>query len=109
MLNAIPANERRVRKYFRILRARAKPNSRSTISAQVIAKKVGDAFGPKIMIAGHMDEIGSIVTEIGKDGYVKFIPAGAGGATSSSASSSRSRQPRTKSSTPSPGRNRRTS
>ncbi|MCB6949695.1 peptidase M28, partial [Roseburia faecis] len=30
----------------------------------LIAKKTGQADGPKIMIAGHMDEVGFMVTQI---------------------------------------------
>lgn len=32
--------------------------------------------GPKIMLAGHVDEIGLIATEITKEGFVKFQPLG---------------------------------
>jgi putative aminopeptidase FrvX len=42
----------------------------------IIARKKGDATEPKIMIAGHIDEIGFIVKEITDDGYIKFIPLG---------------------------------
>lgn len=42
----------------------------------IIAKKKGTADSPRIMIAGHLDEIGFIVKEITDDGYVKFLPLG---------------------------------
>ncbi|MDV3190822.1 MAG: hypothetical protein Q8838_02865, partial [Candidatus Phytoplasma australasiaticum] len=32
--------------------------------------------GPKIMLAGHMDEIGLMVTEITENGFVKFQTIG---------------------------------
>lgn len=32
--------------------------------------------GPKVMIAGHMDEIGLLVTQITKDGFIKFQTLG---------------------------------
>lgn len=32
--------------------------------------------GPKIMITGHMDEVGAMVTGITKDGFLKVIPIG---------------------------------
>ncbi|MFW9850034.1 MAG: M42 family metallopeptidase [Candidatus Thorarchaeota archaeon] len=36
----------------------------------VVFKK--GSSGPKIMLAGHVDEIGFVITEITKDGYLKF-------------------------------------
>ncbi|WP_449445428.1 M42 family metallopeptidase, partial [Ureibacillus acetophenoni] len=42
----------------------------------LIAKKVGDANGPKIMIAGHLDEIGFMVTQIDEKGFIKFQTVG---------------------------------
>lgn len=42
----------------------------------IMAIKKGKSESPKIMFAAHLDEIGFIVKEITKDGYVKFIPIG---------------------------------
>lgn len=42
----------------------------------LIAKKVGDANGPKIMIAGHLDEVGFIVSQIDDKGFIKFQTVG---------------------------------
>jgi putative aminopeptidase FrvX len=42
----------------------------------VICRKTGTADSPRIMIAGHLDEIGFMVTLITDEGYVKFIPLG---------------------------------
>ncbi|MFH0993787.1 MAG: M42 family metallopeptidase [bacterium] len=75
MLNGIPGNERRVRKYFEQAVAGKAAVTFDNLGS-VIAEKIGDSAGPKIMFSGHMDEIGFIVTEITKEGYVKFIPAG---------------------------------
>lgn len=41
-----------------------------------IAEKIGDAKGPKIMFAAHMDEVGFIVSKVSKEGFVSFIPIG---------------------------------
>lgn len=41
-----------------------------------IARKKGKSDSPKIMIAGHMDEVGFMVKEITEEGYIKFIPLG---------------------------------
>jgi putative aminopeptidase FrvX len=35
-----------------------------------------DGEGPRVMLAGHMDEIGFMVRHITKDGFVKFVPLG---------------------------------
>ncbi len=42
----------------------------------LIAKKKGTAESPKIMFAAHMDEIGFMVKEITKEGFIKFLPIG---------------------------------
>jgi putative aminopeptidase FrvX len=41
-----------------------------------IAEKKGSADGPKVMIAGHMDEIGFLVKNVTKEGFIKFLPVG---------------------------------
>ncbi|KFZ26118.1 MAG: putative aminopeptidase YsdC [Candidatus Izimaplasma bacterium HR2] len=75
MLNGIPGNERQVRQYMN-----EKMKDISEVSfdnlGSIIAKKVGNPNGPRIMVAGHMDEVGFMVTTITKEGYVKFTPAG---------------------------------
>lgn len=40
----------------------------------LICHQSGD--GPKIMLAGHMDEIGFIITHITDDGFIKFLQLG---------------------------------
>ncbi len=42
----------------------------------VICKKVGAKAGPKIMLPGHMDEVGFMVKAVTREGYIKFIPVG---------------------------------
>ena len=42
----------------------------------IIARKTGRSAEPRIMLAGHMDEIGFMVSGITKDGFIKFIPLG---------------------------------
>jgi putative aminopeptidase FrvX len=42
----------------------------------IIAKKVGTNESPKIMFAAHMDEVGFMVKEITKQGFIKFITIG---------------------------------
>jgi len=42
----------------------------------VICKKEGDPDGPKVMISGHMDEIGFMVKTIDEKGFLFFTPLG---------------------------------
>ncbi len=42
----------------------------------VICLLAGQTQGPRLMLAGHMDEIGFVVKYITDDGFLKFIPLG---------------------------------
>jgi len=42
----------------------------------VICRKNGIADNPRIMLAGHMDEIGFMVKQITAEGFIKFLPLG---------------------------------
>src|SRR5690625_1902171 len=42
----------------------------------LIAKKSGDTNGPKIMVAGHLDEVGFMITRIDKNGFLYFQTIG---------------------------------
>ncbi len=42
----------------------------------LICKKTGSQKPPRIMIPGHMDEVGFMVSSITKSGYIKFVPLG---------------------------------
>ena len=42
----------------------------------LIAQKTGETNGPKIMIAGHLDEIGFMVTQIDDKGFLRFQTVG---------------------------------
>lgn len=42
----------------------------------LVAVKPGEAENPRVMLAGHMDEIGFMVKQISKEGYIKFLPLG---------------------------------
>lgn len=41
-----------------------------------ICEKVGDSKGPRVMLAGHLDEVGFMVKSVTKEGFVKFLPLG---------------------------------
>ncbi len=42
----------------------------------IIARKTGASDEPRVMIAGHMDEIGFVVSNITNKGFIKFLPLG---------------------------------
>ncbi|WP_453994534.1 M42 family metallopeptidase [Bacillus nitroreducens] len=42
----------------------------------LIAKKEGKANGPKIMISGHLDEVGFMITQIDDKGFLRFQTVG---------------------------------
>ena len=42
----------------------------------IICAKKGTADSPRVMLPGHMDEIGFMVSAITKDGFLKFAPMG---------------------------------
>lgn len=42
----------------------------------LICRQNGSAENPRVMLAGHMDEIGFMVKQITKEGYIKFIALG---------------------------------
>lgn len=72
----IPGNEREVRK---VMETYIQPFSDRVYTdnlGSLIAEKTGDEDGPKIMIAGHLDEVGFMVTRIDKDGFIHFQTVG---------------------------------
>ncbi len=42
----------------------------------IMGIKKGTSSSPRVMVVGHMDEIGFMVKEITKEGYIKFLPLG---------------------------------
>lgn len=72
----VPGNEREVRevvkKYIEPLADELSTDGLGSL----IAKKVGQADGPKIMVAGHLDEVGFMVTSIDKKGFLRFQTVG---------------------------------
>ncbi len=72
----IPGNEREVRE---VMKKYIEPFADELTSdglGSLIAKKVGKEDGPKIMVAGHMDEVGFMVTQIDDKGFLRFQPVG---------------------------------
>ena len=75
-LPAAPGFERPVREFMR--------KELGKYTAEIVEDRMGslfgvlrgDANGPKVMVAGHMDEVGFMVTSITDNGMLKFQPLG---------------------------------
>jgi len=74
--NGVPGIENEVRALFKDLTAEASDELLQDKLGSVIAKKTGLADGPKIAIAGHLDEVGFMVHFIDDNGFIKFKPLG---------------------------------
>src|SRR5690625_2254994 len=74
--NAISGHEKEARD---VMEKYIKPYANSVYTdhlGSIIAEKTGEANGPKIMIAGHLDEVGFMVTRIDKNGFLYFQTIG---------------------------------
>lgn len=74
-LNGTSGHEKKIREYMR--------KEISKYTDEIIQDRLGSIFGvkrgsgkPVIMIAGHMDEVGAMVTKITKEGFIKMISIG---------------------------------
>ncbi len=74
--NAISGHEKEARD---IMEKYVKPYADEVFTdhlGSLIAKKVGEEKGPKIMVAGHLDEVGFMITRIDKNGFLFFQTIG---------------------------------
>jgi putative aminopeptidase FrvX len=74
--NGIPGNEREARE---VMKKYIAPYSDEVITdglGSLIAVKTGKADGPKIMVAGHLDEVGFMLTQIDDKGFLRFQTVG---------------------------------
>jgi len=73
-LQGAPGNEKRVRKYME--------EQLSPYADKMIYDNLGGVFGvkhgsgPRVMVAGHMDEVGFMVTQITDNGMIRFQTLG---------------------------------
>lgn len=72
----IPGNEREVREVMKKYITPLADEVTTDGLGSLIAKKVGKEGGPKIMVAGHLDEVGFMVTQIDDKGFLRFQPVG---------------------------------
>src|SRR5699024_10667190 len=74
--NGISGNEKEVRN---VMSQYIKPYADEVYTdnlGSLVAKKAGHENGPKIMVAGHLDEIGFMVTRIDDNGFIYFQTIG---------------------------------
>ncbi|WP_058302651.1 M42 family metallopeptidase [Gorillibacterium timonense] len=75
-LDGISGDEREVgRELENLLAPHADEVVRDRLGS-VFGKKAGKVSGPKILLAGHLDEVGFMVTQITEGGYLRFTPVG---------------------------------
>jgi putative aminopeptidase FrvX len=72
----IPGNEREVREVMKKYIAPLADEVTTDGLGSLIAKKVGKEGGPKIMVAGHLDEVGFMITAIDDKGFLRFQTVG---------------------------------
>jgi putative aminopeptidase FrvX len=72
----IPGNEREVRDVMKKYITNYSDEVFTDNLGSLVAKKVGNENGPKIMIAGHLDEVGFMVTQIDDKGFIRFQTVG---------------------------------
>ncbi len=75
-MQGAPGFEHQVRKF---VRSELEKYTREIIQdrlGSVFGIKRGDETGPKVMVAGHMDEVGFMVTSITEKGLINFQPLG---------------------------------
>ena len=72
----IPGNEREPREVMKNYITPYADEITSDGLGSLIAKKVGQADGPKVIIAGHLDEVGFMITRIDDKGFLRFQTVG---------------------------------
>jgi len=72
----IPGNEREPREVMKKYITEYADEVTTDNLGSLIAKKVGQENGPKIMVAGHLDEVGFMVTRIDDKGFLYFQTVG---------------------------------
>lgn len=73
--HGVPGSEGDIAKLMSKYLAGVGTHSRDRLGS-FICEKVGDAKGPRVMLAGHLDEVGFMVKSVSKEGFIKFLPLG---------------------------------
>jgi len=75
-MNGAPGFEHEVRDF---VRGRITPHTEEIVTdglGSIFGKRTGEADGPKVMVAGHMDEVAFLITQITKHGMLRIQPLG---------------------------------
>ncbi|MDQ0220110.1 M42 family peptidase [Peribacillus cavernae] len=72
----IPGNESEVRKVMTKYISPYADEITTDSLGSLIAKKTGRENGPKIVVSGHLDEVGFMITQIDDKGFLRFQPMG---------------------------------
>ncbi|PLT32326.1 M42 family metallopeptidase [Bacillus sp. V5-8f] len=72
----IPGNEGEVRKVMKEYITPYADEITTDGLGSLIARKTGQENGPKILLTGHLDEVGFMVTQIDEKGFLRFQPVG---------------------------------
>ncbi|PUB15261.1 M42 family metallopeptidase [Paenisporosarcina sp. OV554] len=75
-LPGAPGNEHAMRKFMRSELEKYSDEIVQDHLGGIFGLKKGDDYGPRIMVAGHMDEVGFMVTQITENGMIRFQPLG---------------------------------
>lgn len=75
-LQGAPGNEHAVRAFMKQELTKYADEIIQDNLGGVFGVKKGDENGPKVMVAGHMDEVGFMVTQITKNGMIRFQTLG---------------------------------
>lgn len=72
----IPGNEREPREVMKKYIEPFSDQIEMDGLGSLIASKTGDSEGPRVMVTGHLDEVGFMVTKIDDKGFISFQPVG---------------------------------
>lgn len=75
-LPGAPGSEHQVRKFMKEQMAKYADEIMQDRLGGIFGVKYGDTQGPKVMVAGHMDEVGFMVTSITDNGLIRFQTLG---------------------------------
>ncbi len=75
-LPGAPGNEHAMRKFMRSELEKYSDEIVQDHLGGIFGLKKGDDHGPRIMVAGHMDEVGFMVSQITENGMIRFQPLG---------------------------------